>query len=128
MPTLRCRMCEVIAPRAAVYYAALTEKTMASSKNPLLNLIDRRLNVTNFRDQHWEGTFWEYLDLVSENPAVLRNAFQRVYDMILSYGSENFTQFKQEYTRYRFFSDPIDNGADGIFGLERPLTQLVDFF
>ena len=58
----------------------------------------------------------------------MRNAFQRVYDMILTYGSENFTQFKQEYTRYKFFADPIDHGADAIFGLERPLMQLVDFF
>jgi len=57
-----------------------------------------------------------------------RNAFQRVYDMILSYGTENFTQFKHEYTRYKFFSDPIDRGGDAIFGLERPLMQLVDFF
>ena len=30
--------------------------------------------------------------------------------------------------RYKFFADPIDNGADAIFGLERPLMQLVDFF
>jgi serine protein kinase len=100
----------------------------ASSKNPLAALIDRKLDVNNFRDQHWEGTFWEYLDLVMDNPAVCRNAFQRVYDMILSYGSENYTQFKQEYIRYHFFADPIDKGADAIFGLERPLMQLVDFF
>ncbi|HEX8915853.1 MAG TPA: hypothetical protein VF796_26090 [Humisphaera sp.] len=101
--------------------------TMTKS-NPLVGIIDRKLDVTNFREQHWEGTFWEYLDLVVENPAVSRNAFQRVYDMIMSYGSESFTLFKQEMTRYHFFSDPIDKGADGIFGLERPLMQLVDFF
>src|SRR5688572_20178875 len=96
--------------------------------NPLVSLIDRKLDLANFREQHWEGTFAEYLDVVHENPGVCRNAFQRVYDMILTYGSENFTQFKQEYTRYKFFADPIDGGADGIFGLERPLMQLVDFF
>src|SRR4051812_15613247 len=96
--------------------------------NPLLNIIDRRLDVTHFREQHWEGTFAEYLDIVTENPAVARNAFQRVYDMILSYGSESLTLFKQEYIRYTFFADPIDRGADAIFGLERPLMQLVDFF
>src|SRR5215218_7711999 len=100
----------------------------STTKNPLVSLIDKRLDVNRFRDQHWEGTFWDYLDVVHENPAVCRNAFQRVYDMILSYGSENFTQFKQEYTRYKFFGDPIDHGGDAIFGLERPLTQLVDFF
>src|SRR3954466_2458316 len=48
--------------------------------------------------------------------------------MIMSYGTESFTQFKQELTRYRFFGDPVDNGADAIFGLEKPLMQLVDFF
>ena len=96
--------------------------------NSLVTLIDRKLDVTHFREQHWEGTFWEYLDLVQDNPSVSRNAFQRVYDMVLSYGSESYSQFKQEHIRYHFFADPIDNGADAIFGLERPLMQLVDFF
>ena len=96
--------------------------------SPLTTLIDRKLDVGKFREQHWEGTFWEYLDIVSETPAVARNSFQRIYDMILTYGAENFTQFKQDYVRYHFFADPIDHGADAIYGLERPLTQLVDFF
>ena len=100
---------------------------MAKS-NSLVALIDRKLDVEHFREQHWEGTFWEYLDVVQENPSVARNAFQRVYDMILSYGSESFTQFKQDYIRYHFFGDPVDHGADAIYGLERPLVQLVDFF
>jgi serine protein kinase len=101
---------------------------MAKTINPLHSIIDRKLDVTHFREQHWEGTFAEYLDLVMENPAVSRNSFQRVYDMILTYGSENYTQFKQELNRYTFFADPIGHGADAIYGLERPLMQLVDFF
>src|SRR5882762_583993 len=101
---------------------------MASKQNSLVALIDRKLDQAHFRDQHWEGTFWDYMDVVTENPLVARNAFQRVFDMILSYGTETFTQFKQEYTRYKFFGDPIDHGGDAIFGLERPLMQLVDFF
>jgi serine protein kinase len=100
---------------------------MAKS-NSLVALIDRKLDVTHFREQHWEGTLWEYLDIVHDNPTVGRNAFQRVYDMVLSYGSESYTQFKQEYIRYTFFGDPLESGADAIFGLEKPLTQLVDFF
>ena len=36
--------------------------------NPLVSLIDRRLDVSHFREQHWEGTFWEYLDLVAREP------------------------------------------------------------
>src|SRR5438034_6306356 len=99
-----------------------------AKNNPLVSLIDRRVDVSHFRDQHWEGTFWDYLDVVADNPAVARNAFQRVYDMILSYGAENFTQFKQEYNRYKFFADLFENGADAIYGLEKPLMTLVDFF
>src|SRR5688500_2500269 len=102
---------------------------MATTKatNPLVSLIDRRLDLAHFREQHWEGTFSEYLDVVHDNPGVCRNAFQRVYDMILTYGSEPFTQFKQEYTRYKFFADPVDGGADAIYVLERPNLQLADF-
>src|SRR6266513_1265058 len=101
---------------------------MPTKTNPLISLVDKRLDSTHFREQHWEGSFWEYLYIVVEHPSVGRNAFQRVYDMVLSYGSENYTQFKQEYIRYHFFADPIDKGGDAIFGLERPLMQLVDFF
>lgn len=100
----------------------------ASKTNPLVSIIESKLDTAKFREQHWEGTFWEYLDIVTENPSVARNAFQRVYDMILTYGHEPYTQFKQELIRYGFFGDPIDHGSDAIFGLERPLMQLVDFF
>src|SRR5437868_5261378 len=112
--------------------SSTSSTTNSSSKGggltSLVGIIDRKLDVNRFREQHWEGTFWEYLDIVSENPSVARNAFQRVYDMVLSYGSDPFTQFKHDYTRYRFFADPIDGGADAIYGLERPLMTLVDFF
>ena len=101
---------------------------MPTKTNPIVAIVDRKLDRSGFREQHWEGSFWEYLDLVAENPAVARNAFQRVYDMILSFGYENFTQFKQEYIRYHFFSDPIEHGVDAIYGLEKALMQLVDFF
>ncbi len=100
---------------------------MAKS-NSLVGLIERKLDVNRFREQHWEGSFSDYLDIVQENPSVARNAFQRLYDMVLTYGSDPFIQFKQDYIRYRFFADPIDGGADAIYGLERPLMQLVDFF
>jgi serine protein kinase len=99
-----------------------------NKSSSLVSIIDRKLDVSRFREQHWDGTLWDYLDLVMENPTVCRNAFQRVYDMVLTYGSEQITQFKQEYISYKFFGDPVDHGADAIYGLERPLVQLVDFF
>jgi serine protein kinase len=94
----------------------------------IASIIDRKLDTAGYREQHWEGSFWDYLDIVEQNPRVLRNAFQRCYDMINSFGTETVTMFKQEVTRYKFFTDPIDKGADAIFGLENPLMTFVDFF
>ena len=94
----------------------------------LISLIDARLDRRRFQDQHWEGTFREYLEICERNPGVVRNAYQRLYDAVLSHGSEKYKLFKKECVRYHFFSDPFDNGADGIFGLDFALMQLVDFF
>ncbi len=100
----------------------------ATKSNSLASIIEKKVDTSSYRQQHWEGSFFEYLEMVQENPAIARNAFQRVYDMITSYGVENFTQFKQEMKRYKFFSDPIGEGADAIYGLEKSLIQFVDFF
>ena len=98
------------------------------NKNSILELVSKRQDPQGFRDEHWEGSFDDYLDIVTRNPRVARNAFQRVYDMILHYGTERFTKFRQDCVRYKFFSDPIGPGEDAVFGLEKSLTQLVDFF
>ena len=37
---------------------------------------------------HWSGTFHEYLDLIKANPKITRNAYQRMYDMIVESGTE----------------------------------------
>jgi len=96
--------------------------------NRLVDLIDSKLDRRRYQDHHWEGSFEEYLALAQDRPASARNAYQRVYDMILSYGWEKYRRFKRDLVRYHFFSDPIDQGADAIFGLDEPLMQLVDVF
>lgn len=93
----------------------------------LAGLVDANVDRQRFQDHHWEGTFWEYLDIVSDTPQVARNAFQRLYDAILTQGFEKYRLFKRDCVRYHFFSDPFDKGADGIFGLDFALMQLVDF-
>jgi serine protein kinase len=93
----------------------------------LLGAIESRLDRRRFQDQHWSGSFEEYLDLCANNPGIVRNAYQRLYDAILAHGSEKYKLFKKDCVRYHFFSDPFDNGADGIFGLDFALMQLVDF-
>ena len=84
--------------------------------------------VKEYRNFHWEGSFADYLDIVKKNPGVTRNAFQRMYDMILTYGTSNYTEYKKTIVRYKFFDDPIENGKDAVFGLDVPLMKLVHFF
>src|SRR5262249_11154446 len=103
-------------------------ETLMVSKDRILNLVDRTLDAQSFRDEHWEGTFWDYLDIVARNPRVARSAFQRLYEMVLNFGTEHYTHLKQDMIRYKFFSDPMGNGEDAIYGLEKSLMQLVDFF
>ncbi|RMG07012.1 MAG: serine protein kinase [Planctomycetota bacterium] len=79
----------------------------------------------DYKALHWTGTFEEYLEIVRRNPLVCRNAFQRLYDMVISWGSEEITRYKRSLTTYKFFQDPIDDGRDAIFGLEEPLARLV---
>ncbi len=92
----------------------------------LASIVERRLDRSAFKEHHWEGSFWDYLDTCVENPGVARNAYQRLFDAILSHGSERYKLFKKDCIRYHFFSDPIDDGADAIFGLDFALMQLVD--
>ena len=100
---------------------------MASSQE-LLSIVEDRLSPDKFREQHWEGSFPEYLELVAANPRIARNAFQRIYDMITHFGSERYTWLREDYLRYKFFADPFDKGLDAIYGLDRALMNLVDFF
>src|SRR5882724_5232576 len=78
-----------------------------------------------YRDLSWEGSFEDYLEIVKQRPQVTRNAFQRVYDMIISYGTEEYIDNKKKLVRYNFFKDEIDGGRDAIFGLDIPLMRLV---
>jgi serine protein kinase len=105
---------------------------MAAKKNTdsasILDAIADSPEVREFHELRWQGNFDDYLNLVFEDPRIVRNAHQRVYDMILSHGSEEFTKFKETLVKYNFFSDPVNDGQDAIFGIEKQLMQLVSHF
>ena len=54
--------------------------------------IEENYSKEDFSHLHWSGTFQEYVDLVQKNPHISRNAFQRVHDMIMSYGTSTYTE------------------------------------
>ncbi|MFN7131036.1 MAG: PrkA family serine protein kinase [Myxococcales bacterium] len=85
-------------------------------------------DLNSFKEQHWEGSFEDYLAIVRENPRVTRTAFQRIYDMILSHGKTEYIDNKKKLIRYHFFHDEKFGGKDAIFGLDVPLMKLVNVF
>ena len=97
------------------------------STNSILHLVNSIHSPKDFQEIHWEGDFTDYLDLVKDNPNISRNAFQRMYDMIMGYGTSNFMEYKKEVTHYKFFEDPIESGKDAVFGLDVHLMKLVNF-
>jgi len=94
----------------------------------LVDRIAQLQDLNAYQDLHWDGSFEDYLQLVERNPKVTRTAFQRVYDMILSYGREVYEDNKKTVVHYPFFDDPFEGGRDAIFGLDIPLMRLVALF
>lgn len=66
--------------------------------------------------------------MVKENPNLLRNAYQRIYDMISSHGYEDREKNRDVVRHWFFFDDPDDNGRDAIFGLDPAINRLVELF
>jgi len=91
-------------------------------------LVGQLQDVDSFRELNWEGTFQEYVDIVTQDPRVTRTAYQRLYDMIISYGTDEYIDSKKRITHYRFFDDPDNAGQDAVYGLDIPLMKMVNVF
>jgi serine protein kinase len=66
----------------------------------------------------WQGTFQEYFEMACANPKITRLAHARVYDMLMAPGWETNRVGEKSYN---FFGDEL-------YGIDRPLQQLVDYF
>ena len=78
--------------------------------------------LEEFRTQEraltWEGTFADYFEIVKANPRVAQLSHARIFDMIMAAGVE---PGKVGTTNFDF-------SADEIYGLEKPLQQVVEYF
>jgi serine protein kinase len=78
--------------------------------------------LEEYRDRErglmWEGTFAQYFEIASKKPEVGRLSHERIYHMIMDAGVETT---RTGEPRYKFFSQEI-------FGIEKPLQQIVDYF
>ena len=100
---------------------------MGSNLN-VSDFISKNYKAEDFSHLHWQGTFQNYADMVSKDPRIARNAFQRIHDMIMSFGTSTYTEYKKEIIRYHFFDDPIEDGKNAVFGIDVHLMKLVNFF
>jgi serine protein kinase len=66
----------------------------------------------------WEGTFAQYFEIATRQPTAAQLAHERIYNMIVAEGMETN---RLGEPRYNFFSDEI-------FGLEKSLQQIVEYF
>jgi len=70
------------------------------------------------RELQWEGSFAQYFEIATAQKEVTRLSHERIYHMIMDAGAET-TRIGEP--RYNFFSEEI-------FGIEKPLQQIVDYF
>lgn len=96
--------------------------------NSNVDKLGNSFNSQKYTEFGWTGSFEEYLGKVKENPKIARSAFQRIYDMILSHGTEEYVEFKKKITRFKVFDDPFENGKEAVFGIDIALMKLVSFF
>ncbi|HED65967.1 MAG TPA: serine protein kinase [Planctomycetes bacterium] len=99
---------------------------MSDSPSSLFESIRAGVDRSHCSQLHWEGSFQQYLELAERKPQVARNSWQRLLDMIESYGYED--EGRGGPRRWRIFDDPFDRGRDAVFGLDEPLDQLVHVF
>ncbi|HET9235277.1 MAG TPA: serine protein kinase [Candidatus Eisenbacteria bacterium] len=97
-------------------------------KIDVVSLVSELQDTSSFRELNWEGSFQDYIDIVAADPRVTRTAYQRLYDMILGFGVDEYVDSKKRITHYRFFDDPDTNGRDAVYGLDIPLMKLVNVF
>jgi serine protein kinase len=86
-----------------------------------LDKISSLYNTDEFNTINEEMSFEEYLELCYSKPKLIRTAYQRIYDMVVSRGLSEFEQYRKTLTKYNFFND----SSIPIFGLEETIDRLM---
>ena len=78
---------------------------------------------TKFKTLNSEMSFSEYIDLCYQQPRLIRNSWQIIYDMIMEKGHTTVEEYRKTYKHYAFF----DNPDSPIIGLTPSKDALVKF-
>ncbi len=105
----------------------MSDQNASEPGKSIIDLVQSEGEREQFQAFSWEGSFEDYLDILELNPLAARNAWQRLYDMIESYGCEEAGP-KNPSRRWKLFDDPEGDGCDAVYGLDEPLGKLVQMF
>lgn len=84
-----------------------------------------------YSTQKFEGSFLDYLDIVKENPEVVKLAHKRIYDMIMSKGVEELKADENPKVRKIYGNDLIRKYGffkDDFYGIDKVIMKLVSYF
>ncbi len=100
------------------------------SDKQISKLLDR---LSEASEHHFETEnvcigFEQYLELIRRNPALVQNAFSRMYAMLQSFGTRTIRLGESELLRYNLFDDPFDRGLNAVYGIDLNLEELIAFF
>ncbi len=96
-----------------------------ADKTAITNILASSIQTAQLKKLHEVIPFDQYLDRITQNPKLVRNSVQRIYDMIMSKGRERIEldNGKIGY-RYKLFTSPSEPKY-AISGMEEPLDKLV---
>ena len=89
--------------------------------------IDRERSNT----QKFEGNFLEYLEIVKENPEIVKLAHKRMYDTIISRGVEELKAEENPRIRKIYGNDLIRKYGffrDEFYGIDKVIMKLANYF
>jgi serine protein kinase len=83
------------------------------------------------QQQHWRGTFLEYLEKVKADSSLAKSAHRRIYDMIQTPGVSELNPENDPRVQRIYGDEPIkvyNFFKDEFFGMERTLDKIVRYF
>jgi serine protein kinase len=98
-----------------------------TTKNQFLDLIEKQRNKKS--KKKFKGTFLEYLELIKNNPGLLKLAHKRLHDVIHEKGIKTVDVGDEEYRNY-FNGDKIrkyEYFREEFFGMEPVIHKLMQF-
>ncbi|MBR87348.1 MAG: serine protein kinase [Porticoccaceae bacterium] len=81
------------------------------------------------KNKKFEGTFRDYLDLVSKDQNIVKSAHRRLYDAVIDHGVEKMPDSNPRKSRV-FDNDTVkvyDYFKDHFFGVERVIEKIMSF-